>query len=109
MRSPREELFFVRGIATEMLGLQVASPRPGSNIDTPALGPIESLAYLRYEILRRAPRPHKDAVYAGFLQKTMPVRQVQVQVARTASRRVRLPNESCGDPPESLSRRRGPS
>ena len=51
-------LFFVRGARAELLGLQVARSRAGGYIDALALGLGEGLAYLRYEIVSRAPHQH---------------------------------------------------
>ena len=59
VRTPRGHLlFFVRGARAELLGLQVARSRAGGYIDALALGLGEGLAYLRYEIVSRAPHQH---------------------------------------------------
>ena len=51
-------LFFVGGVARELLGLQVAGSRPSSYVDALALCLDEGITYLRYEVFCRPPRWH---------------------------------------------------
>ena len=51
-------VFFLHGVAGELLGLEVASARPGGYMDTSASGPDQGVAYLRYELVSRSPRWH---------------------------------------------------
>ena len=58
MRATSGDRFFLCGVTGELLGFQVARSRPGGYIDALTLGVGEGLAYLSYEIVRRAPHQH---------------------------------------------------